>query len=695
MSLLTSFEKALQGSIAAADRRQARSMQEKNIQLAEEAAGYKRDSMDMSSAMALAQQLDITKNGGLEIDVPKLSEILETGRKNQKFNPQAEQLAALLGNTDYSARKNKGFSFGGLSIGPDETLTLKGSYEGQEGQKYATTAGGPGAEEEVAFAPVVQVAQLLADQYNQMWARRANAGTYNEIRQKQKLAGTFDQVQENRQIVRKAVGDLREQVDLFLSAPGRPPAYAAASRKLKSALSQPNLSDDDKLDILRDFGSQLDLPVGEIVTPEVENAIVEAKKTAVPNAQSQAEPQAEPVDNTAKIEELERKKRNISPARGGRKRIEVIQKEIDRLKAGGSSAAAPASESRTGPATDQEIAEFRKQNPKLFPSATRERLAELVEGEKFGYKRSAASAAAPEVQSLAKKAEESVASGGEQVVRATAEELTALKEALKADGVESFADLNKTTRENQIAILAVLSSAPYVDETQRAVFKKELTNLTETGTLSYDAKTLAAAENDARTTRVSEANSLKGLESLQQEVGEKTAVKVQKAQESFRDALYGVGEGKDRQISNELQWRAGVVRNKVFGSSGAFSQLFEEYAAADDAVRDGASGVGNISGRKRDRLRRELNSMYSQVVQAMNESGKYEWSWLTRDTAEGVITDDTFQRIRLKADETGFEVVDPSSGQATGDTIPASDIAKIMGPRYFEDFKNELKAAKR
>lgn len=657
MSLAQGIDTFMKGSIAADNLREgqrARTLQEKQIQLKEEEAGYARDAMDMSRAMALAEQLGVSKRGGLELDVPKLTDILKTGRANQKFNPQAEELAALIANTDYTARKNEGFSFGGLSIGPDNTLTLKGSYEGKDGQKYATTGGGPGAEEEVAFAPVGQVANLLSNQYNQMWSKRANAGTYNQITQKQKLAGTFDQTQENRRIVRKAVGDLTEQVDTFLAS-SDDPAYAAASRKLKNALSQAG-SLDDQLEVLRDFGAQLDLPVGQVVTPEVEQAVAEEQA----NVENQMQPAEEsaPVDNSAQIADLERRMANVPKGRGGEKRKKALQSQIDALK---------------GIDTEE---------PKKVSS-----------GGQMNRERRTTNA--PEVDNLVKKAEESVASGGEKIVRATAEELAALKKALEADGVTSFADLNKTNIKNQKAILAVLSSATYVDATQRAVFQKELTNLTETGTLSYDAKSLATAENTARTTRVSEANSLKGLEQLQQEVGEKTAGKVQEAQKNFKDALYGEGQGKDRELTNELQWDQRTVRTKIFGSSGAFSQLFEEYAAADDAVRDGASGVGNITGRKRDRLRRELNSMYSQVVQAMNESGKYEWSWLTRDTAEGVITDDTFQRIRLKADETGFEVIDPASGQPTGDTIPASDISRIMGGRYFEDFKNELKAAKR
>ena len=643
MSLARGISTAMRTAIAGdnlRDDERARTMQEKNIALAEEKAGYGRDQMDLNRAMSLAKQLGVSKNGGLELDIPKLTEILKTGRTNNKFNSVAEELASLIANTDYTARKNEGFAFNGFTIGPENTLTMRGSYAGQDGEKVATTGGGAGADEEVAFATVDQVATLLSDQYNQMWSKRANAGAYNEITDKQRLAGTFDQVETNRQTVRKAVGDLREQVDTFLAS-SNDPAYKAAARKLKGALGQPGLSDDDKLEILRDFGSKLDLPVGEIITPEVQAATAQASTpTSTAASTSTAAP---PQDNSAEIARLEERLAKVPIGRPGAARKKALKKQIAELKAEGTTQAD----------------------------------------------------SAPEITNLAQRVEESVVSGAEQVVRATPQELAALKQSLEAKGVKSFEELNRATREEQIVILSVLSSASYVPEDQQLQYKEELRNLTETGTLSYDSKSLDKARNDSRNTQVSEANSLRSLEQLQQEVGEKTAGKVQKAQTSFRDALYGQGEGKDRQITNELQWNQKTVRTKIFGPSGAFSQLFEEYSAADDAVGDGASGVGNITGRKRDRIRKELNSMYSQVVQAMNESGEYEWSWLTRDTADGVITDDTFQRIRLTADESGFEVVDPASGQPTGDTIPASDISRIMGKRYFEDFKNELKTAKR
>lgn len=643
MSLARGISTAMRTAIAGdnlRDDERARTMQEKNIALAEEKAGYGRDQMDLNRAMSLAKQLGVSKNGGLELDIPKLTEILKTGRASNKFNSTAEELASLIANTDYTARKNEGFAFNGFTIGPENTLTMRGSYAGQDGEKVATTGGGAGADEEVAFATVDQVATLLSDQYNQMWSKRANAGAYNEITDKQRLAGTFDQVDTNRQTVRKAVGDLREQVDTFLAS-SNDPAYKAAARKLKGALGQPGLSDDDKLEILRDFGSKLDLPVGEILTPEVQAATAQA---STPTSTAASTSTAAPTqDNSAEIARLEERLAKVPIGRPGAARKKALKKQIAELKAEGTTQAD----------------------------------------------------SAPEITNLAQRVEESVVSGAEQVVRATPQELAALKQSLEAKGVKSFEELNKATREEQIVILSVLSSASYVPEDQQLQYREELRNLTETGTLSYDSKSLDKARNDARGTQVSEANSLRSLEQLQQDVGEKTAGKVQEAQTSFRDALYGKGEGKDRQITNELQWNQKTVRTKIFGPSGAFSQLFEEYSAADDAVGDKASGVGNITGRKRDRIRKELNSMYSQVVQAMNESGDYEWSWLTRDTADGVITDDTFQRIRLTADETGFEVIDPASGQPTGDTIPASDISRIMGRRYFQDFKNELKTAKR
>ena len=674
---LSSFFGGAAANASYQDKKYRDDLESQQVALKKEEAELQRDAMDMTRAMALADQLGVSTKGGLGLDTKKLTEILQEGRNSNKFNQGAEELASLIANTDYTARKNEGFSFNGFSIGPDNTLTMRGSYAGQDDPKMATTGGGAGPEEEVAFASVEEVANLLSNQYDEMWAMRANAGLYNQISQKQKLAGTFDQAEENRQTVTKAVADLTEQVDSFFST-SKDPAYSKAARKLKGLLAQPGLSPDEKLSILRDFGEQLNLPVSEIVTPEVEQAAASAQPTQGTAQPTQgtaqpAEETADPADKAAQIAELEARMAKMPVGKGGQKRKKELQKQIDTLKG------------------EPEVG-----TKKVSSGGQMARNNQPNQGETD-----------PTVAGLASRSEAAAAEPGESVVRATEEELSALKSALEAKNVTSLETLNKATREEQIAILTVLSSASYVDATQRAVYQKELRNVIETGTLSYDRKTLTEATQEQEKIDTGKANaetSRMGAERLRQEFRYKVGGNVNTFVENQVDKIgkLFIDEDGDAQTPSVEQYY-----KVAGGSDGPLSKMFRRLMGAKNR-KDGSGAPGesrSIAQQEYNGLKDALLAQISFGMQFVSQDGGLEWSLATDSGAPLTGSDATLSRIERdgaaeKGQPSGIRITKPGSSQTDGDAFTAEQVATFFGGNeemmsFFFTALDEIKSGSR
>lgn len=674
---LSSFFGGAAANASYQDKKYRDDLQSQQVALKEEEAGLQRDALDMTRAMALADQLGVSTKGGLGLDTKKLTEILQEGRTSNKFNQTAEELASLIANTDYTARKNEGFSFNGFSIGPDNTLTMRGSYAGQDDPKMATTGGGAGAEEEVAFAPVEEVANLLSNQYDEMWAMRANAGLYNQISQKQKLAGTFDQAEENRQTVTKAVADLTEQVDSFFST-SKDPAYSKAARKLKGLLAQPGLSPDEKLSILRDFGEQLNLPVSEIVTPEVEQAAASAQPTQGTAQPTQgtaqpAEETAEPADKAAQIAKLEARMAKMPVGRGGQKRKKELQKQIDTLKG------------------EPEVG-----TKKVSSGGQMARNNQPNQGETD-----------PTVAGLASRSEAAAAEPGESVVRATEEELSALKSALEAKNVTSLETLNKATRDEQIAILTVLSSASYVSPTQRDVYAKELRNVIETGTLSYDRKTRTEAIQEQQKIDTGEANAVTsrmGAERLRDEFRYEVGGTINTFVEKQVDRVgkLFIDEDGDAQTPSVEQYY-----QVAGGSDGTLSKMFRRLMGARKR-KDGSGAPGesrSIAQQEYNGLKDSLLAQISFGMQFVSQDGGLEWSLATDSGAPLTGSDATLSRIERdgaaeKGQPSGIRITKPGSSQTDGDAFTADQVATFFGGNkemmsFFFTALDEIKSGSR
>ena len=624
----------------ARDRDEAQSLQQQQVKLNEESADLLRNKSTVESSMAYANDLGILDPTGTKINAEKLTSLLTTARESGNFSPALEGFVTSLGNSDYSVRNNPGFAFEGLTEGPGGTLTMRGTYDGQEGDKYLTEGAETEQEAPVVFSSTEQVANMASNQFNVLWNKPGMAATKLEITKKYQLSGSAQQLSDSAAKVDESLGLLTDQVDRALHSLGR----TDIARKLKGMLAQPGMTRVQQLALLQKHGASLNVPVEEIITEEVQAAIAEEESAA-------------------------------------------------------QAPAAPAGTSNTGPASDEEIADFRKQNPTIFPQATRETLARLVEGEKFDYKRGNAAAPQPaessvpdSVKAVATRvdaaSEEDVMAGR---VKMTQDEIVDLQESLKAMNITSFSDMKRATREQQLGLLSYLSTN-VKDPTQRAEFGKQLKNMIETGTLSYDAKTAGEAQvakqnadSTSSKAKTDEYSAKRQFIQLSSDIGEIAAKYVVEASGKVEKALFGTDD--DGVLNPDLEWNEGRVRREVFGQNGAFTTMFNKMKIADKSLK---ANPNNITKQTRDTYRTELNNMFSATLQAANESGEYEWSWTTTDSAPGVFGDDTFARIQMSADEASFSVIDPASGMPTGDDISSSDLIKILGRQHFNDFKNQL-----
>ena len=624
----------------ARDRDEAQSLQQQQVKLNEESADLLRNKSTVESSMAYANDLGILDPTGTKINAEKLTSLLTTARESGNFSPALEGFVTSLGNSDYSVRNNPGFAFEGLTEGPGGTLTMRGTYDGQEGDKYLTEGAETEQEAPVVFSSTEQVANMASNQFNVLWNRPGAAAAKLEISKKFELSGSAQQLSDSAAKVDESLGLLTDQVDRALHSLGR----TDIARKLKGMLAQPGMTRVQQLALLQKHGASLNVPVEEIITEEVQAAIAEEESAA-------------------------------------------------------QAPAAPAGTSNTGPASDEEIADFRKQNPTIFPQATRETLARLVEGEKFDYKRGNAAAPQPaessvpdSVKAVATRvdaaSEEDVMAGR---VKMTQDEIVDLQESLKAMNITSFSDMKRATREQQLGLLSYLSTN-VKDPTQRAEFGKQLKNMIETGTLSYDAKTAGEAQvakqnadSTSSKAKTDEYSAKRQFIQLSSDIGEIAAKYVVEASGKVEKALFGTDD--DGVLNPDLEWNEGRVRREVFGQNGAFTTMFNKMKIADKSLK---ANPNNITKQTRDTYRTELNNMFSATLQAANESGEYEWSWTTTDSAPGVFGDDTFARIQMSADEASFSVIDPASGMPTGDDISSSDLIKILGRQHFNDFKNQL-----
>lgn len=333
MSLASGIGSFMRGAAGSADLRdaeRARTMQEKNIQLAEEAAQRTRNYDEISELSGLANDLGISRRAGEEIDIPKLQELLQKQRDSGKFDPKLERFVTLVGNKDLSVERNPGFSFTNLQVGPQGTLTMQGSYEGDGKQAFATSDRKPGADSPVGFSTVQEVAGLVANQYNQAWNKPGISGMKREVQLKGDILEGDQKIADNQGLIMKAVGELTNELEETILKIGGENAPEIAT-KLKRALAGKTYP--EQLEILQQYGSELKVPVSNIVTPEVQEAVKQESFGVLrSDAKKPDEPKSPLQDQNPVIQATAKKGAEASDEDIIQGKVQVTQEEIDALQ---------------------------------------------------------------------------------------------------------------------------------------------------------------------------------------------------------------------------------------------------------------------------------------------------------------------------------------------------------------------------
>ena len=695
MSLLTSFGNALQSSSKASGRRQARSMQEKSIQLAEEEAQRTRSLDDVYAVANLATDLGVSSDAGLRIDEAKLTALWEAQAASGKIDPRLQQLAALLGNDDSAAKNNTGFSFKGVTLDGD-TIALQGGYDGEETTKFSTVGREPGDDAEVAFASYTDASGLMANQYNQMWNRPGVSGYKREYELKNGLNKNNDQIRDNEALIYDAVGQLTNELEDAINKIAGNKKGAAITTKLKQALAGKPYT--EQLKILQQYGSELQLPASKAITPAVEKAAAEAETTTT--AEVKVAGGEATTDNSAKIAELEARMAKVPPGRAGLARKKELQNQIEQLK----------SEDPTATTTTENSAEIARLEEEIasIPSGEGrggEVRREALQGQVDQLKGASPAPVAPTAAAEEGKPVAASGSGLKKAVEATEKdivegnvqftqaEIESLQERLKAKGIDTLEEMNKATREEQQELRAMLSTIA-VNKDQRAEYLKRMNNVMATGSADFNSKEMQEAKiaqqtedragyqaETARTVaETGRLNYFRQVEAQDWNVSEKVGDRIRGNFAAAKAAIYGTDD--DGNVNSDINFDEGRFFSEY---KGAFEGAYTEFRNAPSGTpRKAQSQVA-------------LNSMISMGIQALAESEEYG-SFGENFLPDGAIdyidgNDNLLSRLQVQADGSVI-VYDPTTGSQQDESVPASVLRQIFGDSGYAYFIKEVRGAK-
>jgi len=595
----------------------------------------------------LATDLGITSDAsGEEIDPAKLSELWNKNVASGTIDPKLSQLAALLGNEDFAAQKNPGFSFKGAQLGPDGTVTLQGGYEGDEGKNRFLTVDRKGGDDaEVGFGDPMEISGLMANQYNQSMNKKGVSGLKRELQLKNDLIDSDQSVKGNNLKINNIVGGLTQELEqmIYSLSPEQAPAIVT---KMKRQLA--GVPYDQQLAILQNEGRKLGIPVDEVVPPEVK-AEAEA---GTPQQEAAVAPEAP--DNSARIAEIEATlaKKPTRSSRGVVKRRQELAAELKRLKA------EPQAE---------------ESSPSTLSGADGIRAQVL--------QKSRDEETNPELAKMAEVAEtatdEDILEGKVEI---TQEQIVALQERLKAAGINTLEDMNKASLADQLKMKAALSTIA-VNKDQRKTYLERMNNMMATGSADYDTKTLAAArvaqqnaDTSSETATTARLNYFQKIEKHEFDVGEKIGTRIRDNFKAARKAIYG-SDSKGN-IGETIDFD----ENRFFSEfGGAFNNAYREYTRAKGKEAKAATKTA-------------LNSMMSMGIQALAESEEYG-SFGENFIPDGSIdfidaTDSLLSRLKKQPD--GSVIVMDNNGDQIEESVPKSVLKQIFGNAGYGYFIKEI-----
>ena len=680
----------------------AATYRQKQIDLLEGEQALKDDQLALDQSRVIASQLGVLSRDGLSIDTKKLTERLAAQRESGQVDPSLQKLMTTVGNSDFSVKTNPGFQFKQFNVSPDGSFSMIGSYEGQEDNpRAATVNGGTDDSEDVLFASPEQVANAVGNGYNSLWQRKGNAGSYMQTLNKVQLGEISSDLDEAQQNTRAAVGQLRNQVDLFLGQyKGTPQEQAAqqAARKLTSALASTD-GIDAQLEVLRDFGEKLGVDgIAEIA----DAAASPAAATATPATATPAPDTATATDTTAQVSDADieaYKKANPLeanlPDRVIASRLRGQQREEMSLaeRAGARNNASAEDNSARIAEIEQTLARPLPKNARSGVVKRRQALQKELEGLQGKPPAPAATESAPgkdepvapAVAELDKQVVAAQAAGDTNAVKVipTREQVAALKQSLEAKGIRSFEDIERASLAEQRALLAVLSTDPNVDTQQRLVYADALNNMIETGTLSYDRKSLDAAVLDERKQDsvedriVIEQFNAKRLrdEFVSGEVGTNSTFINKQGENVSKLFIDGDGNALDPSVEQ--------YQTAALGQNGSITNLFRRLQGAMNRQKSGAGGR-DVAGAESRQLTDALLAQISFGMQFVSQDGDLEWSLATDSDAPLTANDSRLARIARDGAQdpqgrSGIIILKPGTNTQDGDAFSAKQVQEFFG----------------
>lgn len=711
MSALSSFFSGANANQAYRDDIRAATYRQKEIDLLEGEQALKDDRLALDQTRVIASQLDVLSKDGLSIDTNALTGLLKEQRASGQVNPQIQKLMTTVGNSDFTVKNNPGFTFKQFNVSPDGTFSMVGSYEGQEDNpRAATVNGGTDDSEDVLFASPEQVANAVGNGYNSLLQRKGNAGSYMQIRNKVKLGEIASDLDEARQDTLAAVGQLRNQVDLFLGQyKGTPQEQAAqqAARKLTTALASAD-GIDAQLEVLRDFGEQLGVDgVTEIADAvKADTTGSTTGNTAVPTATATtpaAATTATAPNTTAQVTDADieaYKKANPLeanlPDRVIASRLRGQQREEMSLaeRAGARNNAGAEDNSARIAEIEQILARPLPKNARSGVIRRRQALQKELEGLQGKPSAPAATdsspakdeATAPALDELNEQVVAAQAAGDTNAVKVipTREQVAALKQSLEAKGIRSFEEMKRASLKDQRALLSVLSEDPSVDPGQRERYQIALNNMIETNTLSYDRKSLDAAVLDERKQDATEysyethrANSIRLRdEFVSGKVGTNSTF-INKQGENVAK-LFIDDDG------NPLDPSVKQYQTAALGPNGSIANLFRRLQGALTRQRSGAGGR-DVAAAESRQLTDALLAQISFGMQFVSQDGDLEYSFLATDSGAALTASDS-RLSRIARDgaqdakgRSGIIILKPGTNTQDGDAFSAEQVQEFFG----------------
>ena len=292
---------------------------------------------------------------------------------------------------------------------------------------------------------------------------------------------------------------------------------------------------------------------------------------------------------------------------------------------------------------------------------------------------------APAVAELDKQVVAAQAAGDTNAVKVipTREQVAALKQSLEAKGIRSFEDIERASLKEQRALLAVLSTDPNVDEQQRRAYAVALNNVIETGTLSYDRKSLDAAVLDERKQRgveYSNETAARNSNRLRDEFvsDEVTANSnfINKQGENV-SKLFIDGDG------NPLDPSVEQYQTAALGQNGSITNLFRRLQGAMNRQKSGAGGR-DVAGAESRQLTDALLAQISFGMQFVSQDGDLEWSLATDSDAPLTANDSRLARIARDGVQdaqgrSGIIILKPGTNTQDGDAFSAKQVQEFFG----------------